>query len=67
VPGYEQVLEILANPAHPEHLEMLVWIGNSDQRRFDLDVVNADLVESFADKPKQLAEELSTPEGLPQT
>jgi len=67
MPGYEQALEILANPAHPEHQELLVWIGNFDQKRFDLDAVNADLVESFADKPKQPAKKLSTPEGLPQT
>ena len=67
VPGYEQALEILANPAHPEHQELLNWIGNFDQKRFDLDAVNADLVESFADKPKQPAKKLSTPEGLPQT
>jgi hypothetical protein len=67
MPGYEQALEILANPAHPEHQEMLVWIGSFDPKRFDLEAVNAELVESFADKPKQLSEELSTPEGLPQT
>ena len=67
VPGYEQALEIMANPAHPEHQDLLVWTGNFDQKRFDLEAVNAELVESFADKPKQLAEELSTPENLPQT
>jgi hypothetical protein len=66
VPGYEQVLEILANPAHPEHQELLVWIGSFDQKRFDLDAVNAELVESFADNPKQLAKKLFTLEGLPQ-
>jgi hypothetical protein len=65
VPGYEQALEILANPAHPEHQELRVWIGNFDPKRFDLEAVNAELVESFADKPKQLVEELSTPEALP--
>ena len=65
VPGYEQALEILANPAHPEHQELRVWIGNFDPKRFDLEAVNAELVESFADKPKQLAKKLSTPEALP--
>jgi len=65
MPGYEQALEILANPAHPEHQEMLVWIGSFDPKRFDLEAVNAELVESFADKPKRLAKKLSTPEGLP--
>jgi len=67
VPGYEQALEILANTAHPEHQELLVWIGNFDPKRFDLEAVNAELVESFAHKPRQLAEELSMPQGLPQT
>ena len=67
VPGYEQALEILANTAHPEHQELLVLIGNFDPKRFDLEAVNAELVESFGDKPRQLAEELSMPQGLPQT
>jgi hypothetical protein len=63
VPGYEQALEILADPAHPEHQELLTWIGPFDPHRFDLEAVNADLVESFGVKPKNQAEMVSKPEA----
>jgi hypothetical protein len=64
VPGYEQVLAILADPTHPEHQELLTWIGPFDPNRFDLEAVNADLVESFGVKPKAPAE---SPSSTPET
>ena len=67
VPGYEQALAILADPAHPEHQELLTWIGPFEPNRFDLEAVNADLVESFGAKPKARAEKPSTPEAPAQT
>ncbi|WP_037583808.1 plasmid pRiA4b ORF-3 family protein [Stigmatella aurantiaca] len=37
VPGYVRLLEILRNPRHEEHEEMLEWIGGSfDPEAFDL-------------------------------
>ncbi len=42
VPGYANLLEIVANPSHPEHEEMLEWLGDEfDPARFDVDEVNA--------------------------
>jgi hypothetical protein len=42
--GYYNLLEILADPKHPEHEEMKEWIGGGcDPPEFDLDVVNAAL------------------------
>ncbi|MCU0580509.1 MAG: plasmid pRiA4b ORF-3 family protein [Desulfobacterota bacterium] len=36
IPGYEDFLEILANPKHPEYEEMLEWAGGSfDPGHFD--------------------------------
>jgi hypothetical protein len=62
VPGYEQALVIMADPAHPEHQELLSWIGPFDPNHLDLEAVNADLVESFGAKPKNQAKKISTPE-----
>jgi hypothetical protein len=67
VPGYEQALAILADPAHPEHQELLAWIGPFDPNHFDLDAVNADLIESFGTNPKTQGEKLSTSEAPGQT
>ena len=64
VPGYEQALAILADPAHPEHQELLTWISPFDPNHFDLEAVNADLVESFGVKPKAPAE---APSSTPET
>lgn len=33
--GYGELLEILADPRHPEHRERLEWLGLDDARRFD--------------------------------
>ncbi|MGH8699874.1 MAG: plasmid pRiA4b ORF-3 family protein [Burkholderiales bacterium] len=43
-PGYQNVLEAMADPKHPEHEEMLEWIGGEwDPEAFDMDAVNARL------------------------
>lgn len=43
-PGYEEFLEALADPQHPEHDEQKEWIGRPfDPRAFDVDEVNARL------------------------
>jgi hypothetical protein len=55
--GFERALPILANPTHPEHQEMLAWVGPFDPNRFDLEAVNADLSEAFTDKPQAPNEE----------
>lgn len=42
--GYEEFLEALVDPEHPEHVEMKEWIGRPfDPRAFDIDEVNARL------------------------
>ena len=65
--GYERALPILANPADPEHQEMLDWIGPFDPNRFDLEAVNADLSEAFTDKPQAQTEEETKPEAPEQS
>jgi hypothetical protein len=41
IPGYYQLLEVLGNPRHPEHEEMLKWCGEEyDPDEFDLQEVN---------------------------
>ena len=39
-PGYEQLLETVANPNHPEHAEMKEWLGEFDPAAFDLTATN---------------------------
>ncbi len=42
--GYESLLEALRDPEHPEHNDMLEWIGGDfDPEAFDLDSINQDL------------------------
>jgi len=42
--GYAELLEILADPGHPEHAERLDWTGGHfDAEEFDLDRVNREL------------------------
>jgi hypothetical protein len=60
IPGYEETLEIVANPAHPEHSEMRTWIGAFDPESFDLEAVNAALLEAFAAKPRAKVQESTT-------
>ena len=39
--GYEEFLEALANPSHPEHAEQKQWIGRPfDPGAFDIDEIN---------------------------
>lgn len=45
VPGYAELLDVLADPAHPEHSSMLEWLGldspaDLDPAEFDRDAVN---------------------------
>ena len=40
-PGYEYLLEILADPKHPEHEDRLEWTGGPiDPEAFDIDAIN---------------------------
>ncbi len=42
--GYEECLEAIRNPKHPEHDSMLEWVGGEfDAEEFDLDFVNQEL------------------------
>jgi hypothetical protein len=42
--GYADFLEAIQNPDHPEHEEMLDWVGGEfDPEAFDLDEVNEEL------------------------
>lgn len=42
--GYESFLEAIRDPQHPEHDEMLEWVGGEvDSEAFELDPVNQDL------------------------
>ena len=44
VPGYENFLEAMRDPQHPEHEEYLEWIGGDfDPEAFDVDEVNRHL------------------------
>ena len=39
--GYGDLLEAIQDPAHPEHEEMLEWLGGRfDPEEFDVDIVN---------------------------
>jgi hypothetical protein len=39
--GYLEFLEAIQNPSHPEHEEMLEWVGGDfDPEEFDLDEIN---------------------------
>ncbi len=42
--GYEEFLEAISDPAHPEHDEMLEWVGGDfDPEECDLDEINQSL------------------------
>ena len=42
--GYASLLEAIRDPEHPEHEEMLEWVGGEfDPEAFDLDEVNREL------------------------
>ncbi len=39
--GYEDFLKAIQNPRHPEHKEMLEWIGSEfDPEEFDIEEIN---------------------------
>lgn len=39
--GYAELIEVMANPEHPEHADMREWLGRPlDPEAFDLDAVN---------------------------
>jgi len=42
--GYEEFLEAISNPKHPEHEEMLEWVGEDfDPEFFDIEDANLGL------------------------
>jgi len=44
IPGYENFLEALRDPNHPEHEELVEWIGGEfDPEAFDIDAINLKL------------------------
>jgi hypothetical protein len=43
-PGYLEFLKAIGNPKHPEHEDMLIWIGGAfDPEGFDLNAINRTL------------------------
>jgi hypothetical protein len=43
-PGYENLLEALKDPSHPEHEEMFEWLpGDFDSEKFDIKSINVEL------------------------
>ena len=43
-PGFEELLAVLADPQHEEHVHMRTWAGEGyDPERFDLKAVNESL------------------------
>ena len=46
--GYEDLLEILKDPDHPEHEDKFEWIpGDFDPEKFDIEYVNRELSASY--------------------
>ena len=44
--GYEELLETILDTNHPEHADMLEWLGEEfDPEEFDLEQINKDLAE----------------------
>jgi hypothetical protein len=53
--GYQNFLEIIQDPEHPEHEEMLEWVGGSfDPEDAELDEANQQL--KLIDEWKRMAE-----------
>jgi hypothetical protein len=49
--GYEELLQILADPAHPEHAERLDWLGEDfDPEDFSIQIADATLAARFGRK-----------------
>lgn len=50
--GYERILEAISDSNHPEHQEILDWVGSEfDPKEFDKDIINEKL-SRFSFKPK---------------
>jgi hypothetical protein len=46
--GYEDLLEILKDPDHPEHEDKFEWLpGDFDAEKFDIEYVNRELGASY--------------------
>jgi hypothetical protein len=59
--GYENLIEILQDPKHPEHKEMAEWVGGKfDPEFLDLEAINAKLIRLTAPKPKKSTAKKST-------
>lgn len=53
IPGYDRLLDILADPHHPEHDEMKEWLEDDfDAEAFDLGATNRELTRLFSRKPR---------------
>jgi hypothetical protein len=49
--GYQELLAILADPAHPEHAQRIEWIGEEfDPEEFDIELANIALAARFKKK-----------------
>ena len=47
--GYQDLLAVLADPAHPEYLERVEWVGEGfDPEEFAIEDANARLTARFA-------------------
>jgi hypothetical protein len=55
LPGYFHLCEALADKNHESHQDMIEWIGDFDPSSFAVDVVNQELKEVFAPRPKREA------------
>jgi hypothetical protein len=45
--GYQDLIAIMSDKSHPEHKDMLEWLGEFDPEFFDQNAVNALLAEHF--------------------
>ncbi len=50
--GYEELVEVLADPAHPEHEERLQWLGLADASQFAPDAFDLEAVNSRLGAPR---------------
>ena len=49
IPGYEMFLQAISDPAHPDHEDMLEWVGGSfDAEHYDLSETN-ELLREYCD------------------
>ena len=56
IPGYQRMLEVIADPKNEEHAEMLVWLGGKyDPEEFDLFKINQKLKKYAKAKTEALA------------